>query len=96
MELIPAAKSNCGSKLRKALRNSGDKHKIFLKVHVMNGDAYFSIRDLESGSQGKQGSSTELQTSILDYYTKRWIFLYALNTRKLYEKINIFRVEKFN
>lgn len=68
MELLPAGKSKCGSKLRKTMRNAGEKHRIFVKIQVTNGEAAFSIRDLESVSQCQQ--STELQTSILDYYTK--------------------------
>ena len=65
--LNPAAKSKCASKLQKSTKKPGDKLKLFLKIYTMNGEAYFSIRDVESLSTKK---SNELQTSMLDYYPK--------------------------
>merc|ERR1711994_493895 len=42
-ELNPAAKSECTSKLRKIVKNTGDKFKVFIKAYTMNAEPYFSI-----------------------------------------------------
>ena len=66
MELMPAAKT--GSKLKKTIRNTGEKFKLHIKVDAMPSYSHFSIREVEKLSKS---NSSELQTSILDYYPKQ-------------------------
>ena len=63
---MPTAKT--GSKLKKIIRTTDEKFKLHIKVDAMPSYSHFSIREVEKLSKS---NSSELQTSILDYYLKQ-------------------------
>ena len=66
MELMPAAK--CASQLRKEIKNTGDKFRIFVRVVNTGKEKCFSLYKVECLE--KAAKDHNLQTSILDFYNR--------------------------